>query len=204
MRNFRWTAALAAAVTLSACTNGAPTDSSTGVKESDMAKVTSSQTTGGTPSTTPASSHSSNPSDPLAAYPIPAAAKAHTQDGAKAFVMYYFQTLEKLDAKPQTGIIPALSTTACESCKEQEKTLRLLQQSGETYRNSGHYHWSQITTDPNSSTDTAVITFTQHIPNSVRMKGKKTVKRESASTQQVAVRAIWQDSGWLIDEVGID
>jgi hypothetical protein len=96
---------------LAGCTGGGddpPASSST----TSGASTTSSPATGST-TTSPTTS------GPADAYP--AAARAHTVEGGKAFVEYYYATLNAVLRQPRTGVLPDLGADVCEFCKKNEK-----------------------------------------------------------------------------------
>jgi hypothetical protein len=74
--------------------------------------TTSSESTGS--STTTATT--SGPADGY-----PAAARANTVEGGKAFVEYYYATLNAVLREPRTGVLPDLGADVCEFCKKNEK-----------------------------------------------------------------------------------
>lgn len=119
--------------------------------------------------------------------------------------MYYFDVLEKLDAKPQTGIIPQLSTDACKSCKDQEGFNKTLIKDKAYVRSSKPITYSNVQIGSNSNDDTVIIAFTQHLPAATRVAAAKTGTTESPSpafNQEVAVRSVWTGNSWKVDEIG--
>ena len=103
------TVSAAAAVLLSGCSDGAgaqpgpsrggPTSSAT----SSASAASSSPTTTASPTGT-------------ASVAVPAAARAHTDEGAKAFARFYFSTASRAVVRPDTSQLRALSSASCTGC----------------------------------------------------------------------------------------
>ena len=128
--------ALAAAVTtaVSGCGDDSTADASTStIAPSDMSRIAAGNTPRSSstdPSTSLRSAASSAPATSrsasvassapgttskagAAAVVIPDAAKAHTKDGAKAFVKFYWETLDQLDAAPKENVLANLYAPTC-------------------------------------------------------------------------------------------
>ena len=176
--------------------------------------ATQSPTSGGSknsrassPSSSSTTSSSTSTRLPAGAadFSVPAPARAHSHEGAKEFVRFYFETLERLDAAPQAGVIPQLSTAACTSCREQEDTLKQLIHHGQRYESSGVYLRSGWTIDRASTPEQVIVRFTQQLPAARKLNSQnKLISTEAASSYSVAARLLWTDEGWKSDEVGID
>lgn len=212
--------ALAISLSLTACGSAVSADSSSqnSVSDSDLAKVAAANTSSSSsavspkPQSTPSSATSStakskaskSDADPLKAYPMPAAAKAHTHEGAKAFVLYYFSVLDKSDASPRVGVQNQLGTVACTSCQRVEKYVQSLVKANEYVTKDGPVEFRNVEVAPNSSRDTVVVTLTQDIPASKQLRrgSANPVSTGEKQTQNLAVRAVWDNDEWKIDEVG--
>ncbi|MCH8613297.1 DUF6318 family protein [Arsenicicoccus dermatophilus] len=87
----------------------------------------SSGTTVPAPPSTPAQPTSTAPASaapPIrgdATAGIPAAARAHTPEGAEAFVRYFIDQVNVAWTTPRTGLIASLSLPTCKSCTNLEK-----------------------------------------------------------------------------------
>lgn len=79
------------------------------------ASATPTATTSSTSSASPSASTSLTPS-PSASMEVPVAARANTDDGAIAFVRFYFEQVNLAYTKPDTSLLPGLATKACTSC----------------------------------------------------------------------------------------
>jgi len=104
------TACLAAAVALTSCSDGAdaqPSPSSAGSTSSASSSASST------------SSPSSTTSSPAgtATVNVPAAARAHTEDGAKAFAKFYFERASRGAQVASSAELRSLSAPACVGCK---------------------------------------------------------------------------------------
>ena len=71
-----------------------------------------------------------------AAVDIPAAARAHTPEGAEAFVRFFLEQAALAWTKPDASLIPPLSDPGCLSCKDLQKTATELVAKRQRYRSS--------------------------------------------------------------------
>jgi hypothetical protein len=99
---------MAAALALSGCSDGAgaqtgPTSSGPSTSATTSATASSSSTT-------------SRPSS-TAAVSIPAAARAHTEEGAKAFAEFYLNTYSEAAVSADSAALAALSGKSCGGCR---------------------------------------------------------------------------------------
>jgi Family of unknown function (DUF6318) len=112
---------LAASMLLAGCSGDSKADAH------PPGTIVRSPTTTGPATTTSAAPTTAAPkTDPN----IPAAARAHTSDGAKAFVRYFFERLNVAWTTPRTGILSPLCQPAVESCAAYEKTATELTKAG--------------------------------------------------------------------------
>lgn len=218
--------ALAAAVTtaVSGCGNDSTADASTStIAPSDMSRIAAGNTPRSSPtgpstslrsaaSSAPATSRSalvasSAPGTTSKAGPaavvIPEAAKAHTKDGAKAFVKFYWETLDQLDAAPKENVLANLYAPTCTGCDQQALGV------AENARTGVHIEGSRTTLTklqeaPTSSLDEPVFTFDQAETPATRVEsgGKRT--ELSAIKLRGAVRLMWDGQHWRVGMYGAD
>lgn len=67
---------------------------------------------------------------------LPAAARAHTPEGAEAFARFFLEQTALAWSKPDASLIPPLSDPGCLSCKDLQKTAAELVAKGRRYRSS--------------------------------------------------------------------
>lgn len=218
--------ALAAAVTtaVSGCGDDSTADASTStIAPSDMSRIAAGNTPRSSstdPSTSLRSAASSAPATSrsasvassapgttskagAAAVVIPDAAKAHTKDGAKAFVKFYWETLDVLAAKPQPDALRYLSQPSCATCQLQITGLSdLLREGAHIETNQRRLdHWA-VRAD--SVEDSVVVTFRQSDRGNFKMGADGSRKQFAPNNLGVAARADWTAGGWRIGAAGAD
>jgi hypothetical protein len=99
---------VAAALALSSCSDGA------GAQPSPSSAGSSSSTSSGTPS-----SSASTTSAPSSTAPVnvPAAARAHTEEGAKAFAEFYTSEMDRATVSADPTQLKSLSLPSCTACE---------------------------------------------------------------------------------------
>lgn len=196
----RWATACCAAVVLAGCSGeSAPTASSGDVAPSDMSRIASGNASSSKTTSAP-SSTSSNTNGQSREFVVPDAAKAHTHEGAKAFVKFYWETLGSLDKRPKSGVIPRLSAGSCEACKMQEEAVRALLHTDAHYEVKSDVI-SRLTVRPDSTADSVVVRFHERSTGRVRVEGEER-SAEGDIDQDSAMRVDWTPRGWVIGEVG--
>lgn len=113
-------ATLLAAGALAACSAGPGPDSPTSPPASPGSVVTIPRTPATAGDTTPTSGTPTG-YDVLAN--MPAAAKEHTNAGAKAFARYYIEAYGRLLMDPAKGQLPKLELSQCTGCHKRERIL---------------------------------------------------------------------------------
>lgn len=175
--------------------------SSGGVAPSDASRIASANKSKSTSSTTSSpSSETPTGSQSPKQYTVPEAAKAHTHEGAKAFVKFYWETLGDLDANPQTGVLPRFAAATCQSCKDQEEAIGRLAREGahiETKKSA----LSATRVRPDSVADSVVVQFNESFSGRMKVVGGKRTSLKDIS-QETAMRADWNGNSWVLGEAG--
>lgn len=121
-------AGLIAAGALAGCSSAAGTSPGTATATHELPPATPG-TSAASPTSTSASAPATTsptvaaPTATSAAAPtIPAAARAHTPEGAEAFTRYFIDQVNVAWTTPKTGLISALSLPTCKSCASMEQT----------------------------------------------------------------------------------
>lgn len=122
------------------CTGGAddPAASSATGSTGATASTASTASTGsvgsGGGATTTAPSPSTLTAGPATtSVQIPAAARAHTEAGAEAFVKFFMDQANRAWMEPNAALLPPLSDPGCLSCKEIQRTAASLVRDGQRY-----------------------------------------------------------------------
>ncbi len=218
--------ALAAAVTtaVSGCGDDSTADASTStIAPSDMSRIAAGNTPRSSstdPSTSLRSAASSAPATSrsasvassapgttskagAAAVVIPDAAKAHTKDGAKAFVKFYWETVLKLDAAPEDGVLETLSATDCRSCVQQASSVhRLVADKAHAEIVGAKSFDFKVRAD--SVPDSVIVTFEQRSSGGQRVSADGKKSALAALNRQVTSRADWSGTGWKLGASGAD
>ena len=197
----RWATACCAAVVLAGCSGeSAPAASSGDVAPSDMSRIASGNASSSKTTSAP-SSTSSNTNGQSREFVVPDAAKAHTHEGAKAFVKFYWDTSDALDRTPQAGVIPRLTVKDCEPCAKQESNLARMKGAG------AHIVVRQpksgvSTIRPDSTADSVVVRTPYSDKGSTEVvKGKVSSNFPSANIV-VETRVDWTAEGWRVGAIG--
>ncbi|WP_385908098.1 DUF6318 family protein [Terrabacter sp. GCM10028922] len=121
-----YAAALAALLTVTACTGGDPGPTAT----TPPVSTTSTSTTASAPQSTTASPTTSV--DPVLAK-IPAAARENDEDGGAAYVRYYFKQLNVAFRSADSSAIEHLASPDCVTCVAFSDGVRQLKEKGRRY-----------------------------------------------------------------------
>lgn len=189
-----------------------PTSTSPSVATSSAPRTTAPSTTS-SPSEAASTSSAAKTSIPSvrstgashspAALTIPATAKAHTPDGAKAFVKFYWETLDRLDARPQDHVLVDLFSPTCAGCSQQAHGVAENARSG-TYLVGSRTTIENLHEASTSTLEQPVLTFDQQESSASRIErgGKRTslppIKLRSA------VRLVWDGAHWRIGMYGAE
>ena len=200
----RWATACCAALVLAGCSGeSAPAASSGDVAPSDMSRIASGNGSTSTSKGTKSSAVSTSLSAPADRFAMPEAAKAHTHEGAKAFVKFYWQTLNALDRAPQEGVLPRFGASDCESCRLQEKAGKKLVAEGARIE-SKNARYSNFQVRKDSTPDSVIVTFVQEDDGSTRIEANGARKVLPPVKLAVAARADWNGAEWKLGASGAD
>lgn len=153
------------------------------------------------PSPSPITSRTPSPTATTAAPPVmPEAAKAHTVEGAKAFVVYYVDLITYAERTLDTRPVELHSLPACAGCKGGIKAIRAVARQGGHIEGAGQTVGG-IETTPIDSYGVVTIFFT--LTNSrerVVIPGKKTTIHPIGRTPMIATLVAQKADGWLVSE----
>ena len=161
--------------------------------------------TAGSTSTSPSASPTSPPSStttpPTASSSIPAAARAHTNAGAEAFVRYYLSQVNLAWTGPDPSKLEGLASPSCKSCANFAMTARSLQNDGLRYDGAPLRMGLSIIL-PESTTDIVQLQIIniQEARSIIRANGDvvEVLKRDSSLSQ---FKLSWMTAAWRVSEV---
>jgi hypothetical protein len=133
---------------------------------------------------------------------IPAAARAHTEAGAEAFVRFYMEQVNVAWTRPQPGLLPELSDEGCLACKGFEETAIDLTSKGRRYQRTPASFASIKAIDGAPRGRQLVhVTGTQHRVNIVNLSGS-VVSTDPEERIAVNAMAVWKGEKWLLYDMG--
>lgn len=194
-----------AAFALSGCNgeSGAAATSG-GVAPSDASRIASankskSSTTSSSISSTSSSSSSSSSSKKQ--YVVPQAAKAHTHEGAKAFVKFYLEMLRDLERSPQGKVIPQFAASGCKPCEDQEAMVSEFVRTGKRVEAKG-YSVRDLEVRPDSTRDSVIVQLWQSDNGATAYRDGKLTETFPPSKYHLELRADWHGEGWKLGDEG--
>jgi hypothetical protein len=152
------------------------------------------------PSSAPASPSASVSTAPPAPV-MPDAAKAHTQDGAKAFIVYYWQVVDYAQQTLDVTGLQRLSLPTCVGCNGGIEAITQIASAGGHYVGGGN----EITVSGGSDSvhPGKPITFAIEVSNGAQQEvvpGKKTKNHPAATTHMITTLISNSDS-WSVSEL---
>jgi hypothetical protein len=147
------------------------------------------------------SSPSSASPTTAAASEVPAAARAHTPEGAEAFVRYFIDRVNFAWTTPEAGVISALSEAGCKSCVDLEKTASDLAKSQHRYDSPVVSVVTVTSLASKPGTQTVLFVGTQRKANVVDADGRVLSSDPEQRSRRVFVLA-WQDQRWSVSQIG--
>lgn len=152
-------------------------------------------------STTPATA-SPSPTGPVAPE-IPAAAKANSAAGAKAFVPYVFEVITYATTSGDTAPLKSISAEECAACKGLHEQIDRVYGSGAHFEGGG-WHLEEQGPDPSVAMpyQRYLVVISQPRQSLISSAGE-TISRRKAKRFPMRLTVVWRDSQWLMQE-GID
>ncbi|MEO6413223.1 MAG: DUF6318 family protein [Pedococcus sp.] len=179
---------LVALLGLAGCTGGGDDPPVSGSTTSG-ASTTSSPSTSSTPTT-------ATTSGPAGAYP--AAARAHTVEGGKAFVEYYYATLNAVLTSPRQGALAALGDPKCSFCERNNQLVSDMVAGG------GRYESSPVDISAIAPMEGGPASQEYYSANFVQSgawildgKGKR-FQQDKRVERVVSVAVVWKEGRWLL------
>ncbi|WP_140743746.1 DUF6318 family protein [Pedococcus bigeumensis] len=176
---------LVALLGLAGCTGGGD--------DPPVSTSTSSTTT--TPSA-PSTTRTTTTSGPADGYP--AAARAHTVEGGKAFVEYYYATLNEVFQRPRVGVIPGIAATSCVFCQRNEQSVKDLVAGG------GKYSTPPLALKNLAPLQGAPKGQLYYQATSAQLGawvvdgGGKKVHQDKVSSLEVSIAIVWANGSWKL------
>lgn len=192
---------------LAACTSATgPTDpvATTGPM-STGSSISGSSTT--PPTTTTATAVPTTGTAGTAPYPagVPAAARANTTEGAKAFVKYYVSLVNEAYTTPKVGLLPPLSSSSCKTCATFENNASVYVARGYRYDQAATEIFEVAPAwDDTSSGPKRVMDATGHQNAAKILDASNRVVKAIDPADYVMVMTIsWTTSGWVVDLIQV-
>lgn len=153
------------------------------------------------PPTSPAPTTSSTPTPTPSGPVIPEAAQGTDEASAKAFVRFWFDTLDASSNSGDVTALKALSTDGCDPCTA------LIRAITDTYEAGGHIEsggWvtKRVLRMPRND-DMAFDVIARVGPQSIFTAEGELERRSKGSREHMSVWLRWQHSGWRLDRLVI-
>ena len=158
--------------------------------------VSTSTTSATLTTSSPSTTTTATTSGPADGYP--AAARAHTVEGGKAFVEYYYATLNQVLRVPKGGVLPDLGVASCEFCKNNEKLIGQLI-AGDDHYDSDPIQVVDLAPIPGAPTNQQYYSATSAQVGAwiLDSTGKK-LKRDKQVRQPVSIAVVWGNGVWRL------
>ena len=149
-----------------------------------------------TPSPSSSATATAGPSPPV----LPAAAKARSLAGARAFARHYISLINYAQATGRVDSLSAVEAAGCKSCASSERYLSDLYAGGGTIT-GGDFKITGITTVPNPATEGWLVEIgVEFGPQLVDHPAPKTDEHPKGGRLPLNVQVAWQDDGWRVLE----
>ncbi|KGN30503.1 hypothetical protein N802_06720 [Knoellia sinensis KCTC 19936] len=182
---------LASALALAGCgSEDGPTTNPTGSSSS-----TGSATPSGSATPTPTGSAS-------ASIEIPAEARANTEDGAIAFVRFYFEQLNLAYTKPDTSLLPPLATSGCQSCVGLQDGVKEIDSAGQRMKSDlvAPIAAAEIASEAPAGQTWVKFTLTQMAVPVIDKSGKELEGQKASSVEKI-VSVIREGDQWRVHAI---
>ena len=130
---------------------------------------------------------------------IPAAARAHTPEGAEAFVRYFYSQLNVALATPKSGLVSALSGTTCKTCTAFEGIAVDLASKRQRYQGDG-FAVSYVGSIGESE---LLVVGEQPTGAVIDINGAVVKRRTQAEPIKFIVTVPWSSEGWRVGEIRV-
>jgi hypothetical protein len=155
--------------------------------------VTASSTT----TTTPSSPPTATPTKVI----LPAAATAHTEDGAKAFVRIYFEVLSLAGTNTETGPIRALSSDDCTGCQRVFSALDALHDQGKRYNIASIVVLATVLKPGSTTSRPIVLMQGKELPSKLIAADGSTIQSFAGGALLFEATLAWTDDGWRMRDM---
>ncbi|WP_353950438.1 DUF6318 family protein [Knoellia sp. S7-12] len=186
-------AATAATLALAGCNGGDkdPTPTPT-------ASSSSTSTASPSGSKSPSPTASASPSKSTAG-DTPPAARAKTNDGALAFVRFYFDQVNLAYTKPDVNLLPPLVTNACQSCSGLQKGVVDIAAAGQRMKSNlvAPIPSATIATEAPAGETWVRFTLSQMTVPVIDKSGKELEGQKASSVAKI-VAVVWEGDQWKI------
>jgi len=151
-----------------------------------------------TASVTPTPTINATPSPPA----MPAAAKANTAAGAKAFVVYYWQVVDYASTTLDTSLLEKLTSEACEACHRGIDGLKTNAKRGVTLRGgASSVQQQKVTLISNNGVQVAEDEFTLKNEDQIETLPNGNTKTYPAATVRDRMWLQWLDGRWTASQL---
>ena len=180
---------LVALLGLAGCTGGG-----------DDPPVSGSTTSGRSTTSAPSTPTTTTSSPSTATVDIPAAARAHTEAGAEAFVTHFMDEVSTAWTKPEAGLIPPLGESSCLACKSFEDTAKDLVAKDRRYESRPS---TTVSADATAGGPRQIVhlVLPQHQVDIGDTEGK-TVLTDKEKRFAVNAELTWREGRWWLYDMG--
>lgn len=128
---------------------------------------------------------------------MPAAARQNTAAGAMAFTEFFFEQLNVAYTKPDAGLIPVLSSTACKSCTALQAGAVDLIAKGHRMKSGPVAPLQKLArSDASPPTETWVAFTLTQLDTPVIDRSGAVVERQKPSSVPKIASVVWEEDGW--------
>ncbi|MCG7321127.1 DUF6318 family protein [Arsenicicoccus bolidensis] len=200
-------AGLIAAGALAGCSSAAGTSPGTATATHELPPATPGTSAASPTATSSASTSISSPTTAAttatsaAAPTIPAAARAHTPEGAEAFTRYFIDQVNVAWTTPKTGLISALSLPTCKSCARLEQDARRLADAGARVASPMLEVNDTIPAEDNATKATIVVAQVTENPKATLQGDQTTQPTRRPTSSKRAFELTQRSDGWRVSEI---
>lgn len=196
-----------ATASLTACGRAESAPPTTSVKESDGARIASasSKSTSASASGTTTATRknaSAKPSVGSVSAEVPEAAKAHTEEGAKAFLEHFYVTMRLGYVSPAPKALTNVMSSDCSACQTMQGQIDKLREEGHHY-DYPYSRLSHVVSSDQSVQDQVILAYDIEDAAGTELDsdGHVVRKLQAQRSHRVALVA-WGDQGWRVVQIG--